>query len=219
MATPGLRVLIAGATGLVGRHCLERLRSDPRVERVVSLQRRAGEAGPKLDIECIDFERIDALEPAAFVADVALCALGSTIRQAGSQAAFRRVDHDYTLGFARLAQRSGVTAFGLVSALGADPASRVFYNHVKGEAEAAVATLGFASLVIARPSLLLGARAEVRTAERAFAPLSRLLPRRWRGVPATAVARALVDAVLEPVPGLTRLENDRLLAAGLLAAG
>lgn len=211
MNLPALRVLVAGPTGLVGRHCVAYLREDPRVAQVLALQRRDGEGDAKVRVVRTDFDRVDALDPTSFVADAAICALGTTIRQAGSQLAFRRIDHDYVLGFARLAQRSGVTRFGLVSALGADPRSTVFYNRVKGETEASLEALGFASLSIAQPSLLLGERSEFRFGERAFAPLARRLPRRWRAVGGDAVARALVAAVLRGEPGVHRLDNATLL--------
>jgi uncharacterized protein YbjT (DUF2867 family) len=211
MGRPALRVLVAGSTGLVGRHLIAQLRREARVGRIIALQRREGHDDALLRHVVVDFDRLDAIEPAALVADAALCALGSTIRQAGSRDAFRRIDHDYVVGFARLAQRAGVRSFGLVSALGADPRSRVFYNQVKGEAEVALQALGFASLTIAQPSLLLGERTEFRFGERVFAPLARRLPRRWRAVPAPAVAQALVDAVLHGVAGVHRLDNATLL--------
>jgi uncharacterized protein YbjT (DUF2867 family) len=206
-----MRILVAGATGLVGRECVARLLGDTRVAEIVSLQRRATPSAPRLRVVPVDFERLDALDPAVFAADAALCALGTTIRVAGSEAAFRRVDHDHVLAFARLARAAGATCFGLVSALGADPVSRVFYNRIKGETEVALAALGFPRLVIVRPSLLLGARDEFRLGERMFAPLGRLLPRRWRAVPAARVAAHLVDAVLDPAPGVHRIENAALL--------
>jgi uncharacterized protein YbjT (DUF2867 family) len=214
MNLPALRVLVAGATGLVGRHCLAVLRGDARIAHVVSMQRRDAPGDAKVRVMRVDFDRLDALDPTQFVADAAICALGSTIRQAGSQEAFRRIDHDYVLAFARLARRSGVTRFGLVSALGADPGSRVFYNRVKGETEAALERLGFASLTIAQPSLLLGERDEFRVGERVFAPFARYLPRRWRAVPAEAVAQALVDWVVNGARGVRRLDNATLLKHG-----
>jgi uncharacterized protein YbjT (DUF2867 family) len=207
-----MKVLVAGATGLVGRECVARLLGDARVEHVISLQRRETAPAARLRVVPVDFERLDALDPAAFGAEAALCALGTTIRVAGSQAAFRRVDHDHVLAFARFARAAGATRFGLVSALGADPDSRVFYNRVKGEVEAALTTSGFASLVIVQPSLLLGERKEFRFGERIAAPLGRLLPRRWRAVPAGLVAAHLVDSVLAGAPGTHRIVNAELFA-------
>lgn len=213
MGRPALRVLVAGSTGLVGRHLVAQLRREARVARIIALQRREGSDDALLRHVVVDFDRLDAIDPTTLVADVAICALGSTIRQAGSRAAFRRIDFDYALGFARLARRAGVRSFGLVSALGADPRSRVFYNQVKGEAEVALQALGFASLTIAQPSLLLGERTEFRFGERLFAPLARHLPRRWRAVGADAVARALVASVLRGEAGVHRLHNAALLDA------
>jgi uncharacterized protein YbjT (DUF2867 family) len=211
-----LRVLVAGATGLVGREVVARLRADPRVVEVLALQRRAGPDAPKLRVLAVDFERLDRLDPKALAADAAVCALGTTIRVAGSRAAFRRVDHDYVVAFAQCARASGATRFGLVSALGADPQSRVFYNRVKGETEAAVEAMDFASLSIVQPSLLLGARDEVRLGERLAAPFARCLPRRWRAVPGGAVAQALVDAVLIGASGTRRINNAELSNAELI---
>lgn len=211
----GLRVLLVGATGLVGRHCLEALSADARVETVTVLQRRAPESATscgRLRFVQADFERLDALPSATFSVDAAICALGTTIKVAGSQAAFRRVDHDYPLEIARRVRALGATRYGLVSALGANARSRVFYNRIKGEVEDAIVALDFDSLSIARPSLLLGDRGQSRLGERLSTPLMRCLPSRWRAVPAEAVAKHLVLAVLEGAPGTHRIENASLLA-------
>lgn len=216
MSAPPLRVLLAGATGLVGTQMLACLAADARVAQVVALQRRdarGGDGSGAVRRVAVDFECLDAAPDTLFEADAALCALGTTIRLAGSQAAFRRVDHDYVAAFARRARAGGVRRFGLVSALGADPRSRVFYNRVKGEAEATLRALGFEVLVIARPSLLLGERREFRLGERLSAPFGRLLPARWRAIEAAQVARALVNATLQGPAGVHVLENAQLLEA------
>jgi uncharacterized protein YbjT (DUF2867 family) len=135
------------------------------------------------------------------------------MRQAGSAAAFRRVDFEYPVALARAAQSRGTRHFLLVTALGAEPASRVFYNRVKGEVEAAITALGFRSVTIARPSLLLGHRAEPRLAEQLGKVLGLFAPPRWRPVPAARVARALVDAAKRDLPGVHILENRDLRAA------
>lgn len=211
MSAAGLRVLLAGATGLVGAHALAWLARDARVAQLAALQRRPGAADDPVRRVVADFERLDAVPAEVFAVDAAFCALGTTIATAGSQAAFRRVDFDYVLAFARRARAGGATRFALVSALGADPGSSVFYNRVKGEAEAAVRQLGFASLAIARPSLLLGERREHRPGERLAAPLMRLLPARWRAVPAERVAARLAETLLAGAPGERVLENAALL--------
>ena len=210
----GLRVLLVGATGLVGRYCLDALNADARVASVTVLQRRTPESASncgRLRFVQTDFERLDALPSNLFAVDAAVCALGTTIKVAGSQAAFRRVDHDYPLEIARRARTGGASRYGLVSAIGANARSRVFYNRVKGEVEDAIAALGFESLSIVRPSLLLGDRRDARLGERLSMPLMRCLPARWRAVPAESVARHLVAAVLSGTPGAHRIENAALL--------
>ena len=133
-----------------------------------------------------------------------------SISVAGSQAAFRAVDYELPLRVARLARAQGATHFLLVSALGASAASRVFYNRVKGELEDALGALGFRSLTIARPSLLLGERAEFRLGERVAQPFGCLMPPRWKPVHARQVAAALVRAAREDLAGHRVIENIAL---------
>ena len=206
--------IVAGATGLVGRALVRQLADEPAWREVRALVRRVplGEAGgPRLVQVPVDYERLDA-PPSWAAADQVFCAMGTTIRQAGSQAAFRRVDYDYPVALARAARASGARHFLLVSAAGADPRSRVFYNRVKGELETAIAELGFRSVTIARPSLLLGKRAEPRLGEQVGKVLGLLAPARWRPVPAERVARALVEAAREDRPGVRIIENPALRA-------
>jgi len=222
-AGPRRRALLAGASGLVGRRVLARLLADPGCSEVHALVRQPlpDEAQPPpgaavpLHLYTVDFATLARRPDFPAVDDVYLC-LGTTIRAAGSQEAFRRVDFDAVLAVARLARRHGATRLGLVSALGADPASRMFYNRVKGETEAALARLDYPSLVVLRPSLLDGDRTESRPAERLALvlarPLRSLLPARVRPVPAEAVARCLVDAVRRGEPGLRIVESDRIQA-------
>ncbi|WP_242616845.1 NAD(P)H-binding protein [Rivibacter subsaxonicus] len=211
------RALLAGATGLVGRELLRLLAADSRYAEVHVLARRPLTDQPvvrKMSVE------IGPLAGASSVpaADDVYLALGTTIRAAGSQEAFRRVDLDLVVHLARLARIAGATRLAVVSALGADPASRVFYNRVKGEMEAAVQTLGYRSVVIARPSLLSGDRATLeqkpRPGERAalalLAPLGQWLPSVWRPVPARAVARAMIESLRKPAPGSTLLDSRAL---------
>lgn len=206
------RVVVAGATGLVGGECVRAMLADPSFE-VVALVRRAGAlpSAPRRRVAVVDYERLD--ESAGTVldgADAIVCALGTTIRVAGSQAAFRRVDHDLPVELARLGRTAGVAHFGLVSAVGADVSSKVFYNRVKGEVERDVGALGYPSLAIARPSLLLGDRAEVRPVERLMSLAGVLAPVAWRPVPAESVAAALVRRAAERRPGLEVIDNAGL---------
>lgn len=199
-----VKILLLGATGLVGRHTLALALADPSVSHVIAPTRSALAPHPKLSAPLVDFENLD---PAAawWSVDAVICALGTTMRVAGTQAAFRHVDHDYPLVFARLARRHGAPTYVLNSAAGADAASRFFYNRVKGELERDLGREGFSSLTFVRPGLIGGERAQVRLAERVLAAAltvaAPLLPRRWRINPAANIARALLTAALDPQPG------------------
>ncbi|MFT3816776.1 MAG: nucleoside-diphosphate sugar epimerase [Rubrivivax sp.] len=194
------RVLIAGATGLIGRELLDGLLADRTVAEVYSLgRRRPAERHPKLHARQVDFGALPALPPI----DEVYLALGTTIKAAGSQAAFRALDFDANLAVARAALAAGARRAGLVSAMGASAASTVFYSRVKGELEDALAALGFDALVIARPSLLVGDRASLgqpeRRGEHIGLALSRalgpLVPAAYRPIQAARVARALLARV------------------------
>ncbi len=211
--------LLAGATGLVGHALAAQIHSQPGAPMLHALVRRTGSAPAGCQEIVVDFNRLPALPAAA----TAFCALGTTIAQAGSQAAFRAVDFDAVLHFAHAAKAAGVTRFAVVSALGADARSASFYNRVKGEMEAAVAGLGFACVVIARPSLLTGNRAALgqplRLAERAAiavtGPLRGFIPARWRPIEADTVARALIVALQQEQPAGVRLvESAELQTLG-----
>ena len=215
------RCVLLGASGLVGRAIAHALAADPACDELHLLLRR-----PVPALERLPLARAIAWQGGAFSAlppvDVALCALGTTIKAAGSREAFRAVDFHAVLAFAQAARRAGAQCFGLVSALGADPKSRVFYNRTKGEIEQAVARLDFPSLVIVRPSLLLGDRASIGQASRpgetlaqALAPLiAWLTPRRLQPLAATTVARGLLAAVNSGQPGKRIVESDELQAIG-----
>jgi uncharacterized protein YbjT (DUF2867 family) len=207
--------LLAGATGLVGRDCLRLLASSDHVVEVRAVVRRPlpPESRGSRVRECLtDFDLLhNHLE--WFQVDKVFCALGTTIRQVGSQEAFRRVDYDYPLAIAKAARARGASHFLLVSALGANARSRIFYNRVKGELEDAVQALGYRSVTIARPSVLLGDRQEPRFGEGIAKALAWLTPLRWRPVPASNVASALVSAAHANVSGLQILENAALQRA------
>ena len=195
--------LLAGASGLVGGHLLQRLLADPRYKRVVTVGRKAlGIEHPKLRSLITDFDAIEAaMAGLGETVDDAFCALGTTIKTAGSRAAFQRVDFGYVVAFARAARASGARRFMLVSAIGASARSRIFYLRVKGETEEAVAALGYPALHIFRPGLLLGQRAESRPREAlgmALAPFLNPLmlgpAKAYRGIPADMVAAAMIIA-------------------------
>ena len=207
--------LVAGATGLTGKHLLEFLLADERYASVCALVRKATlQAHPKLSEHVIDFESLGKLPKA----DDAFCCLGTTIKKAGSQAAFRKVDFDYVINFAAAAKAAGAKRFLVVSALGANAKSSVFYNRVKGEMENALKAMNFESLHIFRPSFLLGERAEARVGERlgiavfsALAPLMIGPARKIRPVEAKVVARAMVLAANGGVLGVEVIESDEII--------
>ncbi len=207
-------VLIIGATGQVGQEMLQMALQHPEISRVVAPSRRPLPSHAKLENPVVNFDTLPEDAP-WWKADFALCTLGTTLRQAKSRVAFYRVDHDYVLTMARLTHQAGTPTFGLVSSLGANPRSRLFYLRVKGEIERDLAALGFTSLVIARPSLLIGGpRSSARTLEAVGLflgeHLAALLPRRYRAVSTHNVARALfVDALRSPA-GFHLIESEKL---------
>jgi uncharacterized protein YbjT (DUF2867 family) len=211
--------LLAGTTGLIGRALLTLLLESPHYTSVHALLRRSvGDmpAHPKLHVEVVDFERLPAL-PAV---DDVFIALGTTIKVAGSEAAFRRVDFDAVLATARLARAAGARRAIVVSALGADADadSKVFYNRVKGDMERAVAALGYETVVFARPSLLVGDRAALgqpvrageRWALRLLRPVLGIVPAGVRPIDAGDVARAMLRAAIDAEPGLRILSSAQM---------
>ena len=201
--------LLLGATGLVGRHTLARLARDPRWTRVVTLDRRpVAPASPTHTSHVVDFDRLDDLDSSVWACDDVFCALGTTIRQAGSQAAFRHVDLDIPAHVAQRAHAAGASQMLLVSSMGADPESRVFYSRTKGQAEAAVRSTGFEAVHLLRPSLLTGDRAEARTGEQVGEAVLRILNpvlvgplKNLRPTAAEDVAAALVALAAARRPG------------------
>jgi uncharacterized protein YbjT (DUF2867 family) len=218
-ATPRT-ALLAGATGLVGRALLPMLLASKQYVRVHVLLRRPApgiDADSKVKVHQVDFARLPAAFPA--VNDVFI-ALGTTIKAAGSQVAFRQVDYDFVVNTARAARTAGATRLAVVSALGADEKSRVFYNRVKGEMQVAIAQLSYESVVIAQPSLLLGdrvalgqpARSGEVWAARLLGPLGWIVPKGVRPIPARAVASALLAAILDAKPGVHVLTSGAMQA-------
>ena len=207
-------LMLVGATGLVGGSVLRQVQDDARVDRIVAPTRRELPPHPKLENPLVDFEHLPADAPWWSV-DGVICTLGTTIRKARSQEAFRRVDYDYPLAVARLARQHGAQAYALNSATGADPGSRFFYNRVKGEVEEALRGVGFPSLTIVRPALIGGDRDEFRPAEFVAMRLLRLteplLPRRYRVVPHDRLAQVLLEAAISAPPGEHTIESDAII--------
>ena len=205
-------ILLAGATGLTGEHLLDRLLNEPTVARVVAPTRRPLAEHPHLQNPVGPL--VELLPQLQGRIDVAFCCLGSTIRQAGSQEAFRAVDLDLVLAFARRARELGARHFIVISALGANQASPIFYNKVKGEMEEALKAMDWPQLTIARPSLLMGPRNEFRFGERLAAAVMRWLPGKYRGIDVCTLARALWRLALEEQDGVRIIESDELRRLG-----
>jgi len=198
---------IVGATGLVGQILLEKLLLEPSIEKVTAIVRRPlTRTDPKLEVLAVDFEGLEAALRGR-TASVGFCCLGTTIKKAGSQDAFRRVDHDYPLAFGRACAAAGAHKVLVVTAVGADAESSVFYNRVKGEVERDLQALALPELHFFRPSLILGERADRRPAEALamalFKPLGALMVgplARYRAVPAEAIAQAMLHVALDKTP-------------------
>lgn len=233
MAVDQARVaVVAGATGLVGQAVLAALltaetqapggrgatggtAAPANVHVLYARDRRApAPIHSRLQLHAVDFANLPALPP---VDDVYIT-LGTTIAAAGSQSAFRAVDHDAVLATARAARAAGATRCGVVTAMGANAQSRIFYNRVKGEVERDLQGLGFATLVIARPSLMMGERQALQQAARPaeslsiqlFKWLDPLIPANYRARPGADVGRALVHAVQSGPAGLQVLSGRAL---------
>jgi uncharacterized protein YbjT (DUF2867 family) len=217
----GRTALVAGASGLVGGHVLRCLLEDPEYERVTVLARRdLPIAHKKLEQRVLAFDRLAQMADFPRVHDV-FCCLGTTIKRAGSQEAFRKVDHALVVELARVAVRHRASQFLLVTALGADPRSRLFYNRVKGEVEEAVRRFAFDAIHIFRPSLLLGKRTESRPAERMAVMVSPLIAwafvgplARYRPIKAERVARAMVRTARQATRGVHVHESDEIRRLG-----
>ncbi len=209
--------LLVGATGLVGSHCLHYLLEDPDYRLVKVLTRRPLNIDhPKLQEYQLDFEKLGEYRQ-AIQADHIFCCLGTTIKQAGSQKAFRRVDFDYCYQLATIAKRNGGQHFSLISALGANEKSKIFYNRVKGELEKAVADLQFARTQIFRPSLLVGKRRESRSAEKLGAYVLKILTpflqgklKKYRPIHAHTLAMAMVEMAKIKLNGIHIFESDQI---------
>lgn len=213
----GRVALIAGATGLVGREILAAILADDTYTAVHSLVRRAAATThPKLSRHVVDFSALPALPSA----DDVYIALGTTIKVAGSRRAFSAVDFDAVLAVAAAARSAGATRLGIVSAMGADAGSLIFYNRVKGQMEQAVSRLGFDSMLFARPSLLVGGREALGQPGRSGEKLAllalrfgALIPANYRAIDAARVARALVNAIKTAKTGTRVLLSGEMQAS------
>lgn len=207
--TRPLTALVAGASGLVGGECLQLLLASGHYARVLIVTRRdlgAAARQPRAQQVVVDFSRLEDCT-GDLQADHVFCALGTTIRKAGSRQRFREVDGDYPRRLAELTRAGGARHFSLVSALGASRTSPFFYSRVKGELEEALRAMDWPSLCLVRPSVIAGERAESRPLERLAEHALRLAPRTWRPVTARQIAAAMVNTAWRAPRGVTIIES------------
>jgi uncharacterized protein YbjT (DUF2867 family) len=219
--------IVVGATGLTGRALLTQLTTDTRYGNIIALVRKPTDFGlPRVTSQVVDFERMVTVTVAVATElqktihgnDVhAFCCLGTTIKTAGSQDAFRRVDFDYVVAFAKLAKHLNASHIGVISALGANAKSSVFYSRVKGEMETVVASVSVASTHVMRPSFLDGARTESRLGERISIMAANLISpllmgplRRYRAVSVDAVAATLLRVANAGGKGTVITESEAI---------
>lgn len=209
-----MKLLLVGATGLVGQQVLSQALDDPRVDMLVTPTRRPLTAPHAKQVAPV--VRFDDLPADAdwWQADAVICTLGTTIKKAGSRAKFREVDHDYPLAVARFARMHGTPSFAIVSAMGANPNSRFFYSRVKGELEADLAALSFPSLTLVRPALIGGDRKERRPGEqmalKVLQLLNPLVPKALRINPGAKIAQALLNAALQGRAGIRVITSAQM---------
>jgi uncharacterized protein YbjT (DUF2867 family) len=209
---PPVRLLLVGASGVVGRQVLELALADARVAQLFAPTRRPLPVHAKLTNPVLDFTQLPEHAP-WWQVDAVICTLGTTLRAAGAQAAFARIDRDLPIECARLARRGGARRFALNSSLGARP-GRNFYLRTKAQAEAGIRALGYPCLTIVRPALIDAAREPPRPGERVALALARalapVLPRRWRAVLPRRIAAALLEGALRAPTGEHIVESDQL---------
>ena len=202
---------------MVGGELLKLLLASPAYGRVVvPVRKMLPIQHPKLSQHVLDFKYLGGFQ-GGYPCEEVFCCLGTTIKKAGNQEAFRQVDQAYPLELARQALAKETGRFLIVTAMGADPKSSIFYNRVKGELEASLASLGFSSLEIFRPSLLLGDRKEIRVGERMAAGVAPLLRpfmvgplRKYRPIQASVVAKAMFQAAQSQAQGVRIHTSDRI---------
>ncbi len=223
--TEGNIALLAGASGLTGGCALDALLDAPEITRVIAVSRRPlGREHPRLANRIVQFERLETQLRGA-TCHMALCCLGTTLRKAGSQERFRAVDVGCVLAFARAAKAAGARRFVVISSVGADPDSRKFYLRTKGDMEQELEAVGFESLDILQPSMLLSWRGEMRPLELlacALMPLVNPLLRGnylpYRGISARTVGAAMLGATRSGRRGVQRYTYEGIMALSRVSA-
>lgn len=209
--------LIAGSSGLVGSELLKLLEDTPAYGRIhIAVRREIQTGSSKVVQHLVDFDKLEEFDPGTAV-DHVFCTLGTTIKKAGTKENFRKVDYDYVLKLGKKSIELNADKFLVVSALGANHRSRIFYNRVKGEIEQALRDLDLPHLFIFRPSLLLGDRKEQRSGEQAAINLYKVINplfigklRKYKGIRSEQVARALLLTALSNQEPFKIFESDEM---------
>lgn len=210
--------IVAGGTGLVGKELVNKLVESEEYSMVHLVVRNpSGKDHPKIIEHVIDFEKLYEFDPKCHIDDF-FCTLGTTMKKAGSKESFRKVDFDYVIYFAKVAKKLGSGCFCIVSAMGANPKSSIFYNRIKGEMERALKNLMLKKLIIIRPSLITGDRKEKRLGE-SFAVIvmkvfNPIIPAKYRSVPATKIANAMYRMALTEGEDTYVIESDQVHTIG-----
>ncbi|WP_291720046.1 oxidoreductase [Bernardetia sp.] len=210
----GKTAVIAGSTGLIGQELIKHLSEDNRYDKILALTRKPKASDlPKVEYVVVDFDHL-SIYSNEIQGDDAFCALGTTMKKAGSKEAFYKVDYTYIWEFGKVMAQNGAKSFTLVSSMGADKDSFFYYNEVKGKIEEAISQLDFEKITIARPSLLLGDRNEDRLGEdiskvfvKFFSPI---IPAKYDGIESSQVAKAMIVAANDGKNELEIIENDEL---------
>lgn len=210
-----MHLLLVGSSGLVGSYVLEQALEDSRIKKVTVISRRElPKSHEKLRVEIVDFDHLP-VETLWWQADALICTLGTTIKKAGSQEAFKQVDFTYPLEIGKISYKYGVKTYVLNSATGANQDSRFFYNRVKGELENALKKVGFTSLTFVRPGLIGGKRSEFRFGEELGKVISKvlapLLPRSLRMNHPRIIAKELIEAAVMARPGVHIVNSGKMV--------
>lgn len=213
----GKTVCVIGATGLIGQHLIETLSCDPGIRHVhVFVRRKAFEDLDKVTAHVVDFNDVSTFKP-HLNGDALFCCLGTTIKKAGSQEKFKKVDFDYPVEFAKAAKENGIETYMIVTAIGAYEGSGIFYNRVKGEVEQALKEIGFKQLFIFRPSLLLGKRNESRLGEKLATIFFKIFGfifigplKKYQPIPGEVVAVSMADKLDNTSQGVFIYESNEI---------
>lgn len=218
-----LQAVVVGASGLVGSYIVKELLAREQYHRVnILVRKKIDLEHPKLQQLVVNWDRIEEYSEAFEGVRDVFCALGTTIKKAGSQEQFARVDLSYPVQVAAMAKKAGAEQFLMVSAIGADASSRIFYNRIKGEAEEQLAAVGLPSLQLFRPSLILGEREDKRLGEGIAAWVMTALDglfrkgkaAQYRAIPAQRIARAMVNIAQVRTPGVQVYPNEVIHVLG-----